>query len=240
MGLFFSLGKAAGPKVRKARWIWRSLTGTAEEAIAAEYDAGADLAVEVGRQVHIDKGPEVTKLVRDIGSQLAGRLKNKTRRFTFAVIADGEPNAFALPGGFIFITRSLLELCDYDRDEIGFVLGHEMAHVIRGHAMERIISDSAVQTIARATPVRGALGGWLKRVGVQFLESAYSQDRELDADKLGARISGAARFDKGAGVRLLRRLVKLDDAGRLGELSSYFSSHPPLAERIRAVAGDGA
>ena len=235
MGLFYSLGKAAGPKIRKGLWMWRSLTGTEDEAIAAEFDVGRDLAAEVVRQVKIYDDAETMKLINEIGGRLGGRVRNKKRKFTFAVMMNDEPNAFALPGGFIFITRGLLELCEYDRDEIAFVLGHEMAHVIRGHAMERIISDSAVKTISRATPVRGALGGWLKRVGVKFLESAYSQDRELDADKLGARLAKAGRYDRDAGARLLRRLVKLDQSGRLAELSSYFSSHPPLSDRIRTV-----
>lgn len=235
MGLFYSLGKAAGPKIRKGLWMWRSLTGTEEETIAAEFDVGRDLATEVVRQVKVDDDAETLKLINEVGARLTARVRNKKRKFTFAVMINKEPNAFALPGGFIFITRGLLELCEYDRDEIAFVLGHEMAHVIRGHAMERIISDSAVKTIARATPVRGALGGWLKRVGVQFLESAYSQDRELDADELGARLALAGRYDRDAGVRLLRRLVKLDQNGRLAELSSYFSSHPPLSDRIRTV-----
>lgn len=235
MGLFYSLGKAAGPKIRKGMWMWRSLTGTEEETIAAEFDVGRDLATEVVKQVKVDDDPETLKMIKEVGQRLKARVRNKKRKFTFAVMINSEPNAFALPGGFIFITRGLLELCEYDRDEIAFVLGHEMAHVIRGHAMDRIISDSAVKTISRATPVRGALGGWLKRVGVQFLESAYSQDRELDADELGARLALAARYDRDAGERLLRRLVKLDQNGRLAELSSYFSSHPPLNDRIRTV-----
>jgi predicted Zn-dependent protease len=235
MGLFYSLGKAAGPKIRKGKWIWQSLTGSQAEAIAAEYDVGRDLAAEVERQIHPDNDAETVRIIREIGSRLRERLREKRRKFTFAVIGGGEPNAFALPGGFIYITRSLLELCEYDSDEIAFVLGHEMGHVIRGHAMERIVSDSAVKTISRAAPVRGAVGGWIKRVGIQFLESAYSQDRELDADRLGARLSIAAGFSAKGPERLLERLAKLEQTGRLSELSSYLSSHPPLSDRIRAI-----
>jgi Zn-dependent protease with chaperone function len=111
MGLFYSLGKAAGPKIRKGMWMWRSLTGTEEETIAAEFDVGRDLATEVARQVKVDNDPETLKLINEVGARLTARVRNKKRKFTFAVMINKEPNAFALPGGFIFITRGLLELC---------------------------------------------------------------------------------------------------------------------------------
>ena len=101
--------------------------------------------------------------------------------------------------------------------------------------MERIVSDSAVTTLSRAAPLRGVLGAWLKRVGIQFLQSAYSQDRELDADKLGTRLLNAAHFNGDAAADLFHRLAEIDRRGQLAELSSYFSSHPQLPDRIRAV-----
>jgi predicted Zn-dependent protease len=226
----------AGPRIRKGKWLLQSLVGSEAEAIAAEYDVGRDLAAEVARQVHVEADGDTAALVRQVGSRLAGCVANKKRKFAFAALDSGEPNAFALPGGFIYITRGLIELCQSDRDELAFVLGHEMAHVIRGHAIDRIVSDTAIQTLSRTAVVRGALGGWLKRVGVQFLQSAYSQDREFEADKLGVRLVRAARFDMAAPERLLRRLCDLDRQGRLTELSKYFASHPPIAERANAAA----
>ena len=101
--------------------------------------------------------------------------------------------------------------------------------------MERIVSDSAVATLSRAAPLRGVLGVWLKRVGIQFLQSAYSRDRELEADKLGTRLLKAARFKSEAAADLFGRLAEIDRRGQLAELSSYFSSHPRLPDRIAAV-----
>ncbi|MBE0534195.1 MAG: M48 family metallopeptidase [Phycisphaerae bacterium] len=226
----------AGPKIRKGKWLWQSLAGSETDAIAAEYDVGRDLAAEVARQVRVESDGDAAALVRRVGSRLAACVANKNRKFTFAVLEGAEPNAFALPGGFIYITCGLIELCRSDHDELAFVLGHEMAHVIRGHAMDRIVGDTAVQTLARTSVVRGALGGWLKRVGVQFLQSAYSQDREFEADNLGVSLVRAAHFDMAAPERLLKRLYDLDRQGRLSELTKYFSSHPPLSERANAAA----
>ncbi len=110
-----------------------------------------------------------------------------------------------------------------------------MGHVIRGHAMSRIISNSAIATVSRAAPVRGVVSGWLRKVGVQFLESAYSQDMESEADKLGARLVAAARYDPQACIRLLSRLAKLSKPIGQFDLGSYFSSHPPFDVRIRNI-----
>ena len=234
-GFFYNLGRKVGPGVRKAKWIWQSLTASETEVIAAEYEVGRDLAYEVRRCLEIDTEERVVELLNEVGGRLAGCVANKDRKFSFEAVKGGEANAFALPGGFIFITRSLLELCEWNRDEIGFVLGHEMGHVIRGHAMDRIISNSAISFGATAIAVRGALASWVGRVGVKFLESAYSQDLELEADRLGVRLVGAAGYDSGGPERLLSRLSELKRSGKGFELGNYFSTHPSFAVRIDNV-----
>ena len=160
---------------------------------------------------------------------------NKLRVFSFESVAGSEPTAFALPGGFIFVTTSLVELCRRDENEVAFILGHEMAHVIRGHAMNRIVSDSAIAAASRVAPVRGALSGWLRKVGVQVLESTYSQELESEADQLGVRLMAAAGYDPGASVWLFRLLAELKSAPEECDFGSYFSSHPPFEVRIENI-----
>ena len=128
--LFYNLGKMAGPKVRKAKWIWQSITASEADTIKAEYEVGQDLACEIRNQLELDTEPRAGQLLNKVGSHLAVRVTNKLRIFNFEVIKGSEPNAFALPGGFIFVTKSLLELCDWNQDEIAFILAHEMGHVI--------------------------------------------------------------------------------------------------------------
>jgi predicted Zn-dependent protease len=200
-GLFYNLGRKVGPKVRKAKWFWQSIAGTEADAIKVEHEVGQDLAREIRRQLELDQEPQAEQILSEVGRRLAARVANKYRTFRFETVKGTEPNAFALPGGFIFVTRSLMELCRWNHDEIAFILGHEMGHVIKGHAMARIISNSAITTASRAAPVRGVLAGWLRRVGVQFLESAYSQDLESEADKLGVRLVAAAGYDTKACVQ---------------------------------------
>ena len=236
MGRFFyNLGKKAGPKLRKGKWIWRSLTGTEEEIVSAEYQVGRDLAEELTSQITISEDSDARQLISQTGEKLAAWVAKKYRKFDFRVIHEGKPNAFALPGGFIFITESLIELCGKDTDAIAFVLAHEMAHVIRGHAIDRLITSSAINVASRTAATRGAVGAWVKRVGIGFVESAYSQDTEIEADTLGARLMKAAGYDADGPVRLFERLAKITDEEQLSLLSEYFSTHPKLAVRIQNI-----
>ncbi len=234
--LFYNLGRRIGPKVRKAKWVWQSLAGSEDDVIRIEREVGEDLAVETRRQLGIDNEQQTAEMLSRIGLRLTACVTNKARRFNFEAVHGEEPNAFALPGGFVFITRSLIELCQNNQDEVAFILGHEMAHVIRGHAMDRIISNSAIAAASRAAPIRGALSGWLRKVGVKFLESAYSQDMEFQADELGMRLAAAAGYDPHACVQLFDRLAKPDIAAGRFDLSVYFSSHPPFNERINNIS----
>ncbi len=232
-GLFYNLGRKVGPKVRKARWVWESATGTEADAIRLEYSVGADLVEEARNQVQMDSDPGLQKLLDQNGLRLVAKVVNKQRRFHFDAFQAGEPNAFALPGGFIFISHSIVELCQWNADEVAFILAHEMGHVLKGHSIERIVTNSAISMASRVGPARGALGGWLGRVGVRFLETAYSRDQELEADRLGLRLTIAAGFDPKASITLFKRLAELKKTTDGLNLGEYFSTHPSFDVRIR-------
>ena len=233
--LFYHLGRKVGPKVRKARWMWESMTGTEADAIRLEHDVGLDLAQEAAKQVKVDREPQTREILDTIGLGLSACVANRLRSFHFDAFHAGEPNAFALPGGFIFISRPILELCQWDKSEVAFILAHEMAHVIRRHAIERIVANSAVSVASRAAPVRGVLGGWLRTAGVRFLQTAYSRDHELEADRLGVRLVMAAGFEAEGSMRLLARLAALKKAPNPLALGEYFSTHPTSDVRIQSI-----
>jgi predicted Zn-dependent protease len=234
MGRFFyKLGRMVGPTLRKGKWVYESLTGSDADAIRAEYEVGRDLAQAFLAEAPTDPDAASQQFVDALGANLAGRVTNRQWRFSFRLMQAHEINAFALPGGFVFMNRPLLELCGADRDEVAFILGHEMGHVVHGHAMQRIVSRWALIAAGRTLPVSGMAGGVLLHQIRELLHKAYSRDQELDADRFGVRLAQAAGFDPQAAIRLLHRL----QANSSGEaaLSSYFSTHPPFEERVQAV-----
>ncbi|MHC4443912.1 MAG: M48 family metallopeptidase [Planctomycetota bacterium] len=229
-GLSYEFGRTIGDMFRKGKWLWRSVSGDEKLTVRGEYEVGRGLARKFAED--LDPDPRVNRLVVEVGNRLVSRLLNKKRRFSFRVLSTSEANAFALPGGFVFVTRALLDLCDGGRDEVAFILGHEMGHVVREHAINRIMDKAAIDVATRVL----SRGGWMRKIlqegGRRLLESAYSQDLEFEADDFGYRLAESAGFDKRAAFRMLRRLQNNKDLLGDSALSVYFSSHPPIGLRI--------
>ena len=229
---FYRFGRLAGGKARKVKWMWSSLTGDETEAIRAEYGVGRDMAAVVRERSGCDADPALRTMLDETRDRLAGVVRNKLHRFEVDLVSDDQPTAYALPGGFIFLTRALIELCERDRDELAFVVAHEMAHVIRRHAINRVLRQTAFAAASMIAPGRGAIAPWLRRVGLQWLERGYSQSQEFEADALGAILTRAATFDPHGALRLFTRFQRLDHATGAPGLGTYLSTHPPIGERI--------
>lgn len=229
--VFYNLGRIAGVQVRKARWLWGSVAGDEAEGIQAEHAVGRDMAAAVLAQTPPPADPSTQALLDEIGAKLTAVVQNRLHRFQMTAIATNRPTAFALPGGFIFVAHSLVQLCNRNRDDLAFVLAHEMAHVIRRHAMDRLLQQKVVSAVAMISPVRGALASWIRKVGIQGLESAYSQDEEFEADELAVLLMRAAQFDPAGAIRLLQCLGQISGPAPLG-LNRFLSTHPPIEERV--------
>ena len=220
------LGGQSRKPFRQAKWMWSWLAGTEAEAIQAEYEYGRECARQFAAQFSGKVPCEKQEVVAAVGSKLAGAVKDRRRQFHFSLVRAAISNAYALPGGFVFITEPLVDLCAQDPDELAFLLGHEMGHVLCGHARSQLTA----RTFLNAVTARLSGAGLMLR---QLLNQGYSRELELEADGEGARLAAAAGFDPRAAARALERLAR-GASGNAG-LMAYFSSHPPLAERVRKL-----
>jgi beta-barrel assembly-enhancing protease len=232
-GFFYDLGRKAAPAVLRTRWIYRSLTGTESERIKSEYAMGCYLTYLHTRDGNLDRTPQTVRWLNETAGRLAHCLINRERRFQVRCLNSPEPNAFALPGGFLFVSRSLLDLCEFDEDEIAFVLAHEMGHVVRSHSFNRLLTSEVAKVLSRGGPVKGALKPIVGRLVNQLVTQGYSRRQEFEADHFAARLTRAAGYDPQASRRLFDRLKGL--ASEPENLAAYFSSHPPFADRIRRL-----
>lgn len=233
-GLFYNLGRqlgrAAVPVIRKTKWIYDGLAGDEEQALRAETAMGGALAAELRAVTQPANDPAVTALASELCQRLSACVRDQRRTFHCEVIHGDSPNAMALPGGFVFVSHSLVDLCERRPDELAFVIGHEMAHIIRRHAWDRMVNETMLRAASVVTARAGVLGGWLRKSGLGLLQNSHARDRELEADELGLRLAIAARFAPAGAIALLRRIERLGtDPGNLGQ---YFASHPPASERI--------
>jgi predicted Zn-dependent protease len=223
-----SLGHVTIPAIRKTKQVWKSLAGNEGGALKAQFQFGDALAKELRMKVGLHQDPARTALLGEIAGRLGARLRDKTRTFRVEVIRHEHPTAVALPGGFLFFSASLLDTCQSNPDELAFVMGHEMAHVVRGHALERMMMRIGAEGLA-ALVSRGLLSPTLRESGWHWLEVAYPPEAETDADELGARLLLAAGYDKEAPLRWLDRLAALRESSAL--TGQYLQSHPNEAQR---------
>jgi predicted Zn-dependent protease len=229
---FEAIGYTLGKKAAQAKNTFDLVGGTEEESLQAEIRLGRDLAAALMERVPLVEENEVTRFAAEIGRWLAGYVKEKKLPFIVRVTAEREPNALALPGGPVFVSWPLLEMYQWQRDEIAFVLGHEMAHIVRRHALNRIVKDAALSLLLRQSSGRHAASAWLSNTGQQLLDRAYSREDELEADVFAVALVGTAGGDALAGERLLEKLAHGTSGHSVGMAGEYLVSHPPFIERV--------
>jgi predicted Zn-dependent protease len=227
--------RRAGRTYGTSKWIFKSYSSSEEEAIEAEHSLGKFLNKEICEQMEISADPISNKTVKDIGFTLVKRLTNQQRQFNFKILRSNELNGFALPGGFIFLTDRLVQLFENNRDEMAFVLGHEIGHVVKGHALDRMVASSAVKLITKLSPARGTVGKFAKSALAKVLYTTYSQDQEAEADYFGVGIMNAAHYNPQAALSFLNKLSENSPPLNDMEFNKYLSSHQRLDLRLKLV-----
>jgi predicted Zn-dependent protease len=211
--------------------------------------------LKVGREQH----PEILKqfggtyndavlaaYVQQVGLSLARHSELPDLAFTFTVLNSPTVNAFALPGGFVYVTRGLLSLAS-DEAELAGVLAHEIGHVTARHAAQRY-SQGVVA--AGVTTLLGAVVGDLAEIaqfGATAYLQSYSRDQEFQADELGVRYLTRAGYAPRAMASFLAKLLEdsriaAEAAGRPdeGDRFDLFATHPRTLDRVERALAEAA
>jgi predicted Zn-dependent protease len=182
-----------------------------------EIRLGQQAAAQIERQYRTREDA----LVSSIGRSVAAVSEAPDLPYRFRVVDQNQANAFALPGGPVYVTDDLLQMVQNDRDQLAGVLGHEVAHIVKRHAarqMERqnwmglgieVLTGGRVQDIATIV------------ANLQLLH--YSRDQEYEADRKGVQYARAAGYDPMGLVRFLERLAEMEQRGTT---IPWLSSHP--------------
>ncbi len=229
----YNLGQKAGHAFWKGRWWYKSLFGTEEEALRAEYIVGRQLDDKIGQQYPQEMDKNIQDFIDSIGYQLISKLKDKKRLFHFRILLNGEFNAFAMPGGFIYCTKTLLELCQMDKDEIAFILAHEIAHVVKKHAFKRVLMNASLNILSNLGKTSSILSSITKQTIQKLLHCGYSQNQESEADRFAVQMMTVAGYNPIGSICFLKRL-KRNELNKKS-ISFYLSSHPAFDERIEII-----
>ncbi len=188
--------------------------------------------------------PELRRYVDSIGQLLAQTVERKTFKYTFTILNSEIVNAFALPGGYIYISRGLLALAENEAEVAG-VLAHELGHINALHHGRR--EGQGLLANILLTGVGIAVGGAAADLGglvVGGALRAYSREHELESDSLALRYMSRAGYDPQAMVNFLRKMRASSrlEAKRLGKSPdkidefNYLATHPAPAERVRRAS----
>lgn len=224
-----------------AKGVGQARKGFSEISESEEYFIGRAVAAQVltrykplndpGLNAYAQKVTQAVALASDRPSTFKG--------YHAQVLDSAEINAFAAPGGFIFVTKGMLELVR-NEDELAGVLAHEVAHVAKKHGLKTIqtsrltsaftiLGSEAAKsyTPQQVSQLTSAFEGAVEDVVNKLVVNGYSRDKEYEADKFGAQYVKAANYDPGALKGFLERLEKAEGAGGGG----MFKTHPAPSKR---------
>jgi predicted Zn-dependent protease len=205
---------------------------------AQEIQMGQQAAQEVAQQLGLVDNPELQQYVQEVGGRLARESERPNLPWSFRVVDDPTPNAFALPGGFIFLTRGMMDVMDSEA-ELAAVLGHEIGHVTARHSVTQISRGQLAQLgLGLGSiffPSAAQSFGGLAQTGMQLLFLSYGRDAERQADELGFRYALREGFEVREMDDIFATLLRIGQAAGRREIPSWLASHPAEPERIAAA-----
>ena len=228
----------------KERSMKRILTGFAVAALASgcaistqqEVQMGTDYAQQINSQLPIVQDPEVVRYINILGDSIARLADDRSLDWQFFVVNASEVNAFAVPGGYIYVNRGLIDRAQ-NMSQLAGVLGHEIGHVTRRHSvsqMEKAQGANIGVTLAcvLTNVCNNQATAAAINVGGSALFAKFSRDDENEADAEGIRNVIRAGIDP-RGIPEMFRIL-LDERQRSpSSVSSWFSTHPLEEDRIR-------
>jgi predicted Zn-dependent protease len=219
-------------------------------SVEAEKELGREAAQQVAEGMGFADHGASTRYVEAIGRRLARHSPRQDIEYRFYVVDMVEPNAFALPGGHVYVSRGLLALANSE-DELANVIGHEIGHAAARHSVSRQARRAPASIAAAPWAIATGLGAAAAGVvspglgrtvagvgkGVEavaggLLLGRYSREQEREADRIGQRMAADAGWSPNGLAAFLSTLQREEDLRRDGPpRNSFFSSHPATPER---------
>lgn len=200
-----------------------------------EIQLGQQYAQQINSQLPIVTDPEINRYVNVLGDSLAGVTSRSDLPWRFFVVDSREVNAFAVPGGFVYVNRGLIERAD-KMDEVAGVLGHEIAHVVKRHSVKQMQKQQGANiglTLACVLTrvCNNQATGAAINIGANAVFAKFSRADEAEADRESVNMVVRAGISPQGIVSMFQKLLaerKTKPAG----VEAWFATHPLEEERI--------
>ncbi|HXI65057.1 MAG TPA: M48 family metalloprotease [Gemmatimonadales bacterium] len=202
-----------------------------------EIQMGQQYDSQVVATIGVYPDPVWQRYIQQFGARLAATTERPNLPWTFRVVDDPAVNAFALPGGFVYVTRGLLAHLTSEA-ELAAVVGHEIGHVTARHTAAEMSKQQviglglAVGSMANSKVAKYA-GAANQALGILYLK--FSRDDESQADQLGLRYMGRGNYDPRQMSEVMRMLEQLSAAEGGGRLPEWQATHPSPENRLQAI-----
>jgi predicted Zn-dependent protease len=222
MPLLLALGACAvNPATGKRQLML--VSESQELAMGKEYDQ--QIVAEMG----LYDDPTLAAYIQKLGLQMAVLSERPQLAWTFRLVDDPVVNAFAVPGGYIYITRGIMSQLESEA-QLASVLGHEIGHVTARHTAQQITKQQVAQLGLGIGSIFSPVAAGIAGGAMQVLFLKFSRDDESQADELGFRYMRAARYDPREAGDMFRQLVRMSDASG-GRIPEWQSTHPDPGNR---------
>lgn len=216
-------------------------TGKSQLALvseAQEIQMGREADQQIVGQLGLYNDPDVQAYVEGLGKKLAADSERPNLPWTFRVVDDPVVNAFALPGGFIYVTRGLLTHLTSEAELVS-VLGHEIGHVTGRHSVEQMSKQQLAQIgLLAGVLVRPELANYanLAQTGLGLMFLKYGRDDEREADDLGLRYMASENYDPREMPQVFAVLQRVSEQQKAGRVPGWLSTHPAPENRIQRIS----
>jgi predicted Zn-dependent protease len=204
-------------------------------SIEEEWQLGQQLSQDVAKQVRLSNDPTLNSYVTDMGRRLVAQAPAPFNQlpWNFHVVEDPAINAFAIPGGHVYVNTGLIANAD-NAAELAGVVAHEINHVVARHSTEQITRQQGLSVLAGL--VLGQDPGAVAQIAAQLVAGGalarFSREAEEEADELGIRAMAAAGYNPIGMATMFDELLE-HRQGQPGRVEQFFSTHPLTEDRAR-------
>ena len=205
-----------------------------------EVDMGATYAAQVEKELPLVRDPEVVRYINVLGDSLASVTDDRSLRWHFSVVDAREINAFAIPGGYIFVNRGLIERAT-TMAQVAGVLAHEIGHVTKRHSIKQMQKAHGANVgVTLACILTNVCNSGIAQTGIELAAGGafakFSRDDESEADAEGVKTVIRAGIDP-AGIPQMFRILLDERKERPAGVETFFLSHPLEESRIASTQG---
>src|SRR4026209_1203602 len=202
-----------------------------------EVQMGQQEAAQINQQLPLVSDPEANRYINLLGDQIASRTSRADLDWRFYIVDSREVNAFAVPGGYIYVNRGLIERTD-NMTELAGVLGHEIGHVVRRHTAKQMEKAQGANIgVTRACVLTNICNGQVAQAGINIAGTAvfakFSRQDETEADAGAGGNTVRAGISPRGIVTMFEKLIAERKQGR-SAVAGWFSTHPGEEDRIVA------